>query len=199
MLPFSLPGFEIQEVSVVETRLCISASSTSPTAACPTCHQVSKRLHSYYLRSPVDLPVSGQTVQLRLRVRRFRCQNQQCVQKTFAERFPDTLAVHAQRTHRLTTTLTLFALVLSGQAGERLLVQVGMPTSADTLLRLVKQAVSPPIDVPEVLGVDDFGATRSRTCSRKDSRKEDLTWGSAPECPTRLTQERPGSCSQEQE
>lgn len=104
MLPFSLPGFEIQEVSVVGTRLCISANSTSPTAQCPTCHQPSKRLHSYYVHSPFDLPVSGQTVQLRLRVRRFRCQNPQCKQKTFAERFPDTLAVHAQRTYRLSTT-----------------------------------------------------------------------------------------------
>src|SRR5438874_1676360 len=143
MLPFSLPGFAIREVSLIGTRLCISASSTSPTAACPTCHQPSQRLHSYYLRSPLDLPVSGQTVQLRLRVRRFRCQHQQCQQQTFAERFPDTLAVHAQRTRRLITTLTLFALVLSGRAGERLLAHAGMSTSADTLVRLAKTAVSP--------------------------------------------------------
>ena len=115
-------------------RLCISARSTSPTAECPTCHQISKRLHSYYLRSPADLPVSGQTVQLELRVRRFRCQNEQCKQQTFAERFPDTVAAHAQRTHRLSTTLTLFALALSGRAGERLLARVGMSASADTLV-----------------------------------------------------------------
>jgi transposase len=79
------------------------------------------------------------------------------------ERFPDTLAVHAQRTHRLTSTLTLFALVLSGRTGERLLAQVGMSTSADTLVRLAKRAVSPSIDVPEVLGVDDFAFRRGKT------------------------------------
>lgn len=163
MLPFSLSGFDIQEVSVVGTRVCISASSTSPTALCPTCHQSSTRLHRYYVRSPLDLPVSGQTVQLRLQVRRFRCQNKQCKQKTFVERFPDILAVHAQRTHRLTATLTLFALVLSGRAVERLLVQIGMPTSADTLVRLAKRAESPSIDVPEVLGVDDFAFRRGKT------------------------------------
>ena len=128
MLPFSLPGFEIQEVSVVGTRVGISASSTSPTAACPTCHQPSKRLHSYYLRSPLDFQVEWTSRSTPVTVRRFRCQNQQCVQKTYAERFPDTLAAHAQRTHRLTTTLTLFALILSGRAGERLLVQIGMST-----------------------------------------------------------------------
>jgi len=156
MLPFSFPGFEIQEVSVDGERLCISARSTSPTAECPTCHQLSTRMHSYYLRSPADLPVSGQTVHLKLRVRRFRCQNQQCKRQTFAERFPETLALHAQRTQRLSAILTLFALALSGRPGARLLVQVGMPASADTLLRLVKQAVTPPLSTPAVLGVDDF-------------------------------------------
>jgi transposase len=85
------------------------------------------------------------------------------VQKTFAERFPETLALHAQRTHRLTTTLTLFALVLSGRAGERLLAQIGMSTSADTLVRLAKRAESPSNDVPEVLGVDDFAFRRGKT------------------------------------
>ena len=145
------------------TRVCISASSTNPTAACPVCHQISSRLHSYYLRSPADLPVSGQTVHLKLRVRRFRCQNPQCAQQTFVERFPETLSVHAQRTQRLTGTLTLFALAVSGRAGARLLAQIGMSTSADTLVRLAKRAASPPIDVPEVLGVDDFAFRRGKT------------------------------------
>jgi transposase len=163
MLPFSLLGFAIQEISTVGTRICISANSTSPTAACPACHQISSRLHSYYLRSPADLPVSGQIVRLKLRVRRFRCQNQQCAQQTFAERFPETLSVHAQRTQRLTGTLTLFALALSGRAAERLLAQVGMSTSAGTLVRLAKGAASPPIDTPEVLGVDDFAFRRGKT------------------------------------
>jgi transposase len=163
MLPFVFPGFEIQEVYVDGTRLCISARSTSPTAECPTCHQISTRLHSYYLRSPADLPVSGQIVHLKLRVRRFRCQNPQCKQQTFAERFPQTLAAHAQRTQRLTAIMTLFALALSGRPGERLVSQVGMPTSADTLLRLVKQAATPPMSTPAVLGVDDFAFRRGKT------------------------------------
>jgi choline dehydrogenase len=42
---------------------------------------------------------------------------------------------------------------------------------------------------------DHWGATRSRRCSCKDSRKEALTWVSAPKCPTRLNQVRLGQCS----
>jgi transposase len=163
MLPFVFPGFEIQKVGVEGSQLCISARSTSSAAACPACHQLSNRLHSYYLRSPADLPVSGQTVRLKLRVRRFRCLNPQCTQQTFAERFPETLSVHAQRTQRLTGSLTLFALTVSGRAGVRLLAQAGMSTSADTLVRLAKEVASPPIQVPEVLGVDDFAFRRGKT------------------------------------
>jgi transposase len=135
----------------------------TPTAICPRCHQGSQRVHSYYLRTPHDLPISGQIVQLQLRVRRFRCQNRACVQKTFAERLPELVPVHAQRTPRLRTTLLGVARVMSAQASERLLILLGMPTSADTLLRLVKQEVLPPVVAPKVVGVDDFALRRGKT------------------------------------
>jgi hypothetical protein len=71
----SLPGFEIQEVSVVGTRLSISAGSTSPTGACPACHQISARLHRYYLRSPADLEVEWT-----------HCSPQSCGSAAFADK-----------------------------------------------------------------------------------------------------------------
>ena len=52
------------------------------------------------------------------------------------------------------------------------------------------------LDIGQFVGIEDFGATRkSRMCSCKNSRKEALTWGSAPKCPTRLNQVRLGQCS----
>jgi hypothetical protein len=71
------------------------------------------------------------------------------------------VACHAQRTTRLLTTLTLFSAVLSGQAGSRLLSKIGMPLSADTLLRLAKRIRSSAIVAPKILGVDDFAFRRS--------------------------------------
>ena len=97
-LPFSLPGFEIQQVSCEETTLLIAARASSPEAVCPTCQQASQRVHSYYTRSPTDLPVSGQGVRLVLHVRRFRCQNRGCPQQTFVERVPDVVPLQARRT-----------------------------------------------------------------------------------------------------
>lgn len=161
-LPFSLRGFEIQQIIRSETCLSIRACPTNSTAVCPSCQQESHRVHSYYTRSPSDLPVSGQCVQLVLRVRRFRCQNQACQQQTFAERLPD-IAVSARQTTRLGNILESIAVVLSGQAGARLTEQLGMPVSADSLLRRAKKTASTSLPTPRILAVDDFAFRRGRT------------------------------------
>lgn len=161
-LPFLLSGFEIQQIVRGETILTITACATSPTAICPSCQQISHRVHSYYTRSPQDLPISGQIVQLVLRVRRFRCQKRQCQRRTFAERLPD-LPVSARQTARLGTLLDCIAVVLSGQAGSRLTDQLAMPVSADTLLRRAKKAAPSSRPTPRILGVDDFAFRRGRT------------------------------------
>jgi transposase len=162
-LPFALPGFELQEISCGEAILTITARAISPEAICPSCEQTSHRVHSYYTRSPADLPVSGQRIQLVLQVRRFRCQNRQCQQQTFVERVPDVVPVQARRTTRLGTMLDLIAIAMSGQGGSQLATRMGMAVSADTLLRRAKQAGSASIKAPRLLGVDDFAFQRGRS------------------------------------
>jgi transposase len=163
MLSFSLPGFEVQEISCTEAVLTITACAIAPTAICPTCGQESHRLHSYYMRRPADLPVSGQAVRLCLQVRRFRCQNHTCRQQTFVEPLPEVVPRYGRQTHRLRDTLRLFAVALSGQAGSRLLTQLGMAMSGETLLRLAKSSGPGQVKAPEMPGVDDFAFKRGRT------------------------------------
>ncbi len=146
-----------------ENMLVLVAISTAQTAVCPDCAEPSQHIHSYSLRSPQDLPISGYKVRLQLPVRRFRCQNQDCRRKTFVERLPEVVPWHGQRTSRLTATLTLFAVALSEQAGSRLLNQIGMATSADTFLRLAKQVGSGLAITPTHLGGDDFAFRRGAT------------------------------------
>jgi hypothetical protein len=119
MLPFTFAGFEIQDVVRNEDSLTITARAVLPTSVCPSCQNVSRRIHSYYIRRPHDLPISGQRVELVLQVRRFRCLSQQCPCKIFAERIP-VLPVFARQTGQLGTILHSIAIVLSGQAGSRL-------------------------------------------------------------------------------
>ena len=161
MLQFTLAGFEVQHVVKGESILTITARALTKTGTCPCCGEETSHIHSYYHRHPQDLPISGLRVQLILRVRRFRCLNSQCPRQTFAERSLE-LPVSARQTSRLGTILESIAVVLSGQAGSRLTEQLGMPVSADSLLRRAKKQ-APPLPTPRVLGVDDFAFRRGHT------------------------------------
>lgn len=107
--------------------------------------------------------MSGQAVQLQLRVRRFRCLNPQCSQQTFAERLPDLVVPTARRTIRLTVLLGVYAIESGGEPGARLLKAGGMKVSPDTLLRLTKVAITQKAAVPSILGVDDFAFRKGRS------------------------------------
>jgi transposase len=161
-LPFALPGFDVDEVSEHDGVIEITAHSTAEQAICPSCKQRSRRVHSYYQRSPADLPVSDRWVRLHLTVRRFRCQVETCPKVIFAERWPDLLAAKAQRTERLTTGLSAVAFALGGQAGCRLAGKLKMPASGDTLLRIIRRTPEAMMDAPSVLGVDDWAKRRGR-------------------------------------
>jgi hypothetical protein len=138
-LPFSLPGFEVDEISDINGLLEVTARSIESAEACLTCQQCSSRIHSYYRRAPADLPISDRKVRLHLTVRRFRCQNPTCARATFAERWPTLSATHVQRMERMTTALGAVAFAVGGQAGSQLALRLQMPTSGDTLLRIIRR------------------------------------------------------------
>jgi transposase len=54
-------------------------------AVCPACQHRSRRVHSHYPRSPVDLPISNWRVRLRLTVKRYRCRVSTCPKAMFTE------------------------------------------------------------------------------------------------------------------
>ncbi len=91
-----------------------------------------------------------------LRVRRFFCDNAVCKRKTFAERFPGIVAPYSRRTSRLAATRRRVGLAIGGEAGVRVLIEVAMPTSGDTLLRLIRDAPQEETATPRVLGVDNW-------------------------------------------
>jgi len=161
-IPLELPGFGIQIVESHEERITIMAEANTRRAACPHCHAISGHIHSYYTRSPQDLPSSGKTVQLVLRVRRFRCQNPACSAVTFSERLPGVMAPSAQRTVRLRSSLSAIGFALGGKAGARLSKRFGMAASPSTILRLVRQCAVSNIATPRVLGIDDFALRKGQ-------------------------------------
>lgn len=132
-------------------------------ASCPECGVLSQRVHSRYERVLHDLPWQGRPVALRVQARRFRCLNPPCLRQTFSERLAD-VATAARRTERLGDLQRHLGLALGGEAGMRLADRLAMPTSADTLLRLVCKAGSAaePPSAPRVVAVDDWAWRRGR-------------------------------------
>lgn len=112
------------------------------------------------MRTLADAPVAGQQVILRLRVRRFFCDNTGCSAKTFAEQIADLTERYARRTPTLRRMLEVIGLALAGRAGARLAHRLGMPTSRDSLLRLVRALADPQVDQLPTIGVDDFALRR---------------------------------------
>ena len=160
---FSLPGFEILNTSETDDLLTVTATSILRESICPHCCQPSRRVHSYYIRQPLDLPINERAVRLQLHVRRFRCLNPACSAKTFAERLPSLVRPAAHHTVRATRLLQLLGLALGGEAGARFGQLLHLPTSPDTLLRAVRHLPSPKLPEPRVLSVDDWAFRRGHT------------------------------------
>ncbi|WP_329567545.1 transposase family protein [Streptomyces sp. NBC_01361] len=69
----SISDLAVLSVDVNDEAVRIEARSTVAGSACPGCGSWSRRIHSSYLRFPVDVPSGGRRVVLCLRVRRFLC------------------------------------------------------------------------------------------------------------------------------
>lgn len=126
------------------------------TAGCPACGQASARIHSRYQRRLAGLPWHGRPLRLQLDVRRFVCVSPDCPRQIFTERLPELAAPYARTTIPLHQAHTQIGAALGGEAGSRLAARLVMPTSADTLLRRVRQAAVPQRPAVRVLGVDDW-------------------------------------------
>jgi transposase len=133
-------------------------------AACPGCQSISRSRHSRYWRSLKDLPVQGTQVTLRLRLGRWRCRNDGCQRRIFTERLSKVCAPYAQQTKRTGEIIAAVGHALGGRPGQRLMSRLGMPVSADTLIRQVKRAAHlPALPQVRVLGVDDWAWCKGQT------------------------------------
>ncbi len=156
-------GLQLVRLEADEQSLIAIVATTSSGALCPLCQCRSESTHSRYVRVVADLPWAGWAVRLELHVRRFFCQNKACTRRIFTERLPGMVAPYARRTTRLTDLLTLIGFALGGEAGNCLAERMGLETTAETLLRLIRQQQERQVPTPRVLGVDDFSFCRRRS------------------------------------
>ena len=154
---FSLSAdLSLVDVHLEHEGLTLVLRSSQTNAACPACTQPSTHVHGHYTRRLADLPCQKRPVRVCLEVRRFACRTRGCPRTTFAERFPVLTRAYARRTLRQAEALTEIAFALGGKAGAQLAKRQAMPTSRDTLLRLIRSTPLPTQKTPRVLGLDDF-------------------------------------------
>ena len=77
-------------------------------------------MHSRYDRVLADPAIGGRATLLRVRVRRFFCDNTECERRTFVEQVPELTTPYARRTPLLRGVLEKIALALGGRPGARM-------------------------------------------------------------------------------
>ncbi|MPY38986.1 transposase family protein [Streptomyces phyllanthi] len=70
-LLFSGVQLRVGRLAFVDGNLMIDAAACGPPGRCPQCDHLGVRVHSRYWRHIADLPLGGQKMAVRLRVRRF--------------------------------------------------------------------------------------------------------------------------------
>jgi transposase len=190
-------GIGIDAICLDEDALVIAAHGTQMTACCPSCGSESSRINSYYCRHPADLPCGGYAIRLELVVPRFFCDNEACDRRTFGATFPAFVAPYARSTDRLLERKRQVGFAVSAEQGARLLSCLGMATSADTLIRLVRGTPEPALETTRVLGVDDWAKHKGQTYGTilvdlDKHRVIDLLDDRSAESLARWLQEHPG-------
>ncbi len=156
------PPLRVVSLDLGPDVVTVQARLATVTAPCPECAQSSGRVRSTYQRTLADLPWGERTVRLRVTVRRFACANPRCPRRIFAEPLGTLAPRYARRSGRLARALTTVAFALGGEAGSRLARRLGLPTSPDTLLRLIRRAPDPRPPTVRICGVDDFAWRKRR-------------------------------------
>jgi transposase len=160
-----LSGLVIEDVEDAGGVIVVRARTRDQPAACPGCGAETARVHGYHERSPADVPADGRRVVVRLRVRRLRCLVLDCTVQTFREQVPGVLDRYQRRTTRLTGQVGAAVRGLAGRAGSRLLSALGIGVSRHTALRVLPGIALPALEVPRVLGIDDFALRKSLVCA----------------------------------
>lgn len=147
-------------VSPRTDRIILHLEPLTRQAHCPVCGNLSRRIHSHYLRQPWDLVWSHWPVQLYILARRFFCDCPDCPRIIFSEPFPRILKYYSHRTERLQTLLLEMTHTSNGEGAARLARTSGYVICGESLRQLQRREALI-FEEPRVIGLDEFALYRS--------------------------------------
>jgi transposase len=156
-------GARITDVAIDRAVVEVRLATTADAASCPRCQSASTTVHGRYHRTLQDRPCLGLPVRLLVTARKFVCRTTDCPRRVFCERLPELTHPHAHTTGELADAHRHIGLALGGEAGSRLATELGLPTSADTILRRVKDAPDEPRPRPRYVGIDDWATRKGQS------------------------------------
>jgi transposase len=149
-----------------EDSIIFSLEPIKESSRCPECGKTAHRVHSVYIRTINDLPVFNYKVRLKVRARRFFCDNITCQRKIFAERLQGLPGRYSRKTTRLAEALLKLSMTTSAEAASKIAKHIANGTSPNTLLRLIRNyKINDYIDLKSVqhIGIDDWAFKKRKS------------------------------------
>lgn len=155
-----LCGFRLLAFSREPDRLILRCERITRSARCPLCGTQAQRVHSWYQRTVMDLPLQRTAVLLHLHVRKFYCDQPTCPRRIFTERLPQVTTPHGRFTLALQQWLARLGQEHGGTSGARSAKLQGLQISGRVILRRLHALPLPAFAPPRVIGLDDWAWKR---------------------------------------
>ena len=178
--PESLQIIKIEEIP---QQIKITIKSRKHSHQCPECGDTAEIYHAVYMRTVQDLPIFQKNVTLQIKACNYYCTNKDCDVVSFAEDYGGFIGKSDRMTDRLENFIQTLALETNCEGAAVICAKLGIRTSGDTIIRILRKLVDiPAVKCNDTIGVDDFAYRKGLTyctviCDGKTNQPIDVLDG----------------------
>lgn len=142
--------------------LHIFLKSTSSSGRCPCCGGISSNINCIHYRHPQWMPVNGMTTYAHISLKRYFCNNEECMQRTFVEQI-DNVRRNQHRSDLVNLVIFALSIFCSDIVTALICKEMGILVSHDSANRMLgKLSIEDDSEI-ERIGVDDVSLRKGQT------------------------------------